>query len=115
MSACAAKAAVAHHQHVGVEQREPLLHRLDGVGQVLPRGLGRAVGLGQPGVRLVQQVQRPLQIAGALAHLILQHRRALELGIGRAGSSVPCSTRRISASTMVSSFLALPFGAGRRG
>ena len=37
----------------------------------------------QPRVGLVQQVQRVFQIARALAHLILQHRGALELGIGR--------------------------------
>ena len=37
----------------------------------------------KPGVGLVQEVQRAFQVMGALAHLILQHRRPLELGIGR--------------------------------
>ncbi|OIQ70847.1 hypothetical protein GALL_475370 [mine drainage metagenome] len=80
-----AKARVAHDKHVrGIEQREALLHRLDRIGEVLARGLGIAVGLFQPRVRQVEQIQRAFQIAGAFAHLLLQHRGALELGVGGA-------------------------------
>ena len=76
---------VAHDEHlVRTEKRKPLLHRLDRIGEVATGGLGFLIGLGKPRVRLVQKVQRTLQIAGARADLILQHRGALKLGIGRA-------------------------------
>ena len=78
-----AKARVAQHQHIiGIEQGKTFLDRLDRIGQVLTRGFGRAVGLGQARVGVVQQIQRPFQIHRALAHLILQQCCALELGIG---------------------------------
>ena len=78
-----AKARIAQHQHViGIEQGKAFLNRLDRIGQVLAGRFGGAVGLRQTRVGLVQKIQRPFQIHRTLAHLILQQRRALELGIG---------------------------------
>ena len=80
-----AKARVAHDQPlVGIEEGKPLLHRLDGIGQVRTRLFCGAVGLGQAGVGIVEKVERAFQVAGAVAHLFLEQRGALELGIGRA-------------------------------
>jgi hypothetical protein len=77
--------AVAHHQPVlAVEKRKTLLHGLDGVRQVLPRGFRLAHRLGQSTVGIVQQVQRPAKVLCPLTHLVFQQRRALELRIGRA-------------------------------
>lgn len=60
------------------------MHRFDGIGEVLARALGFAVGLFQRGVRGVQKIQRAFEVARALTHLIFQKRRTLKLGIGRA-------------------------------
>ena len=80
-----AKPAVAHHQHIiGAKKRKSLLHRLNRIGQVLPRAFGLAIGILKRGIGGVQQIQRAFQFARALAHLIFQHGRALKLGIGRA-------------------------------
>ena len=80
-----AEAGIAQDQNiVRSEQAEAFLHRFDRIGQVAARGLGLAVGGGQAGIRLVEQIQRRFQLSGAGANLIFQHRRALELGIGRA-------------------------------
>ncbi len=78
-----AKARVAQHQHVTrIEQGKTFLNRLDGTGKVLACRFGRPVRLGQARVRVVEKIKRPFQIHSALAHLIFQQRRALELGIG---------------------------------
>ena len=38
----------------------------------------------RPGVRAVEQVERALEVAGAGAHLLLEHQRPLEVRVGRA-------------------------------
>ena len=80
-----AETGVAHDEAVlRIEQRKTVLHRLDGVGEVLAGRFSLARRIGQQGVGAVEQGQRLLQFGGAGADLILQPYRALKLGIGGA-------------------------------
>ncbi len=101
------EARVAEHQPVVlVEEREALLDGLDGPGEVRARPLGLAAGAGEAGVGVVEKAQRLLEVAGPLAHLVLEQDRALELAVGAAGAlaSPAPSTRRIRAAQMRTSF-----------
>ena len=80
-----AEAAVGQHEPVvAAEEGEALAHRLDRVGEVGARRLGLGHRQAEAGVRLVEQVEGALEVAGPLAHLLLEHQRPLELGVGRA-------------------------------
>lgn len=79
-----AKTTVAHDKVlVEVEQGKPFPNRFNRIGQVGPRRFGFPVRLGQTGVGIVEKIKRAFQIMGARAHLLLKHRRALKLRIGR--------------------------------
>lgn len=67
------EAGIAQHEDVGgVEKGETFIDRLDGLGQVASRPLGRAVGV-------VELLQRGFEVARALAHPVLQNGGPAEL------------------------------------
>ena len=65
-----------------VEQHEGIGNALDGVDQVLVRSFGLAARLAQQLVAGLQFDQRAVERIGTLAHLLGQHHRMLEGGIG---------------------------------
>ncbi|MNZ65953.1 hypothetical protein D3C78_841570 [compost metagenome] len=67
---------------LGVEQHEGVGDALDGVDQVLVGGLGAAARLAEQRIAGLQLGHRPVQRVGALAHLLGEHHRVLEGGVG---------------------------------
>ncbi|MNM83546.1 hypothetical protein D3C81_956090 [compost metagenome] len=66
----------------GVEQHEGVGDALDGVDQVLVGGFGPPARLAEQRIAGLQLGHRPVQRVGALAHLLGQHHRVLEGGVG---------------------------------